>query len=233
MISVILPTYNERDSIVDLIKEIEDVFSAQAIDYEVIVVDDNSPDGTSLIVKENFSENNRIKLIVRKQERGLASAIKTGLLKAVGEVIVFMDTDFNHDPEDIPRLLKYSKDFDFIVGSRYVSGGGMMTSRFRYFGSYLFNLMVRIILFMPVRDNLSGFLAFKRGVIKGFDLERIFYGYGDYCIRLLYLARNKGLKIKEVPVVYKLRKGGESKTRLLQHLFDYLLTVLKLRLMKI
>lgn len=233
MISVILPTYNEKDSIIDLIEKIKRISSANEIDCEIIVVDDDSPDGTSQLVRKNFTGNNKVKLIVREKERGLATAIKTGLLKACGEIVVLMDTDFNHDPHDIPRLLVHCKDFDFVVGSRYVPGGGMLTSKFRFIASYLFNLFIRVILLVPIKDNLSGFLVFRKEIIKEFDLDKIFYGYGDYCIRLLYLARKKGFKIKEVPVIYKFRHGGESKTRFTKHFAEYILTVLRLRVLKI
>ena len=139
-VSVILPSYNEKENIVELVEQILEIFRRERIEPEIIVVDDNSPDATADIVTERFGNQNRIKVIIRKQERGKSSAILTGLLNSSFPVAVIMDANLNHDPRDLPRLLKAIDDFDpalsasqenfsvgkggvdLIAGSRYISG---------------------------------------------------------------------------------------------------------------
>lgn len=228
-VSVILPTYNERESLPALLREIVRILTVENLNYQLVVVDDNSPDGTAAVIKEMVSEIPEIKLIVRKNERGLASAIRTGFEQSDGDVLVVMDTDFNHNPAIIPLLVYVTRYFDIAIGSRYVAGGGMDTSKLRYLFSLIFNLFIRVSLNMGTKDNLSGFLGVRRSVLDGIDYDHIFYGYGDYCIRFLYRAKLLGLKILEVPVVYNVRRGGESKTNFIKHLLQYTQSVLKLR----
>lgn len=231
-LSIVLPTYNEKESIGELIRSLLTVITPRIPEVEVIVVDDYSPDGTAEVVRREFSDRPEVRLQVRKTEKGLATAIAHGLALARGRHIVVMDTDFNHHPQDLPRLLALLPEADIVVGSRYVPGGGMKTSRFRYFGSWLFNLFIRLTLWTPIKDNLSGFLAFKREILDRLPGRDIFYGYGDYCIRLLHHARRAGLVIKEVPVVYEFRLGGESKTDFRRQLINYSKATLALRLRK-
>ena len=134
-VSVILPTYNEKESINLLIREISTILEKEALDYEVLIVDDMSPDGTYDAVKTVFADDSRVVPLLRKNERGLATAVLYGIRKARGEKIVVMDTDFNHHSDLIPLLVKIVDHFDIATGSRYVIGGGMETSRFRYLGS--------------------------------------------------------------------------------------------------
>lgn len=192
-------------------------------------MDDNSPDGTADLVRKSFSSQPEVLLILRKTERGLATAIATGIEQSQAEVIVIMDTDFNHHPKDLPKLLKQFSEADMVIGSRYISGGGMKTSRLRYWGSWVFNIFIRGVLGSPIKDNLSGFLVIKKAVISRLKTYRIFYGYGDYCIRLIHYARKAGFVIREVPVVYEFRLGGESKTHFVKYLKDYIKATLALR----
>lgn len=228
-VSVILPTYNERDSIVLLVREISDILSREMLDFEVIVVDDNSPDGTHQLLCEVFPENPGVKALLRVNEKGLASAIMHGIRNATGDTVVVMDTDFNHPPNLIPLLIKITEYFDIAVGSRYVIGGGMETSRARYLGSKLFNKFIHYTLGVKTTDNLSGFFAFKSHILNGINLEAIFYGYGDYFIRFLYIMQRNKRFILEIPVVYKDRKGGLSKTNIRKELLRYTTTVIKIR----
>jgi len=228
-VSVILPTYNEAGHIAELIGEIFRVAEGAGFDTEIILVDDNSPDGTAGIVQQAFKENPRVKTYIRKNERGLASAIRFGADKATKDNLVFMDTDFNHEPRIIPILVKQLEDFDIAVGSRFVTGGGMKGNQFRYWGSYLFNAFVKLILQIKTNDNLSGFFAVSKGIISGLNLKKIFRGYGDYFIRFLYEAGKKGFSIMEIPVVYQKRPSGKSKTNFFWHLLRYVFTVFKVR----
>ncbi len=229
-LSVVLPTYNERESICPLIEALLEQFRGAAMTKEVIVVDDDSTDGTAELVCQRFGSSGVVRVLVRKKERGLATAIRTGIEDAAGKIVIIMDSDFNHDPRGLPLMVELCRYFDIVVGSRYISGGGMLTSRFRYWGSYAFNLLIRLVLCTPVHDHLSGFLAVRREVLERLQGEKIFYGYGDYCIRLLYHALHNGFRLIEIPVVYQPRQGGESKTDLWRLLVQYALSTLRLRL---
>ena len=230
LVSIILPTYNERDNVVELIQAIHRAMRGAELATEVIVVDDDSPDGTAEAVQQRFRGQEPVRVIRRVGERGLATAILRGLREAHGDVVVIMDTDFNHDPRRIPMLVRYLEDFDIVVGSRFVAGGGMEGPAFRYWGSYLFNAFIKLVLGVRTNDNLSGFFATRRRFLEDFPLESIFRGYGDYFIRLLYAAKDRGCSILEIPVVYAERPSGQSKTRFLRHTLQYTWTVLAIRL---
>ncbi len=232
-ISVILPTYNERESITLLIREISEILSGAGLEYEIVVVDDNSPDGTYRQIMETFGTNPHVAALLREHEKGLASAILHGIRNSTGDTLVVMDTDFNHPPGLIPLLVKITEFFDIAVGSRYVFGGGMETSRLRYLGSKFFNKFIHYSLGVKTTDNLSGFFAFNKSILDGVRLESIFYGYGDYFIRFLYIMQKRKKFILEIPVVYKDRKGGLSKTNLKKELIRYTATVLKIRFGKL
>ncbi|MDD4603834.1 MAG: glycosyltransferase [Bacteroidales bacterium] len=228
-VSIILPTYNEKESIGLLIREIHHILSSESYESEIIIVDDNSPDGTYQEILNYFPDNPSIVPLLRLHEKGLASAILHGIQHSSGDVIVVMDTDFNHPPNLIPLLVKITEYFDIASGSRYVIGGGMETSYGRYLGSKLFNKFIHYTLGVKTTDNLSGYFAFNKNILDGIDLQSIFYGYGDYFIRFLYVMQKHHKFILEVPVVYKDRKGGLSKTNLKGELCRYTFSVLKIR----
>jgi dolichol-phosphate mannosyltransferase len=229
VISVVLPTYNERDGIAELVGEILAVLRRARLDGEVLVVDDDSPDGTAAHLAETFGQEPAVRVIVRRGERGLASAIQRGLHEARGEMLVVMDSDGNHDPVLVPLMARCAEEFDVVVGSRYVLGGGMLTSAFRYWASYAFNVFIRVVLAQNIHDNLSGYLAFRRTLLDRLDEPAVFYGYGDYAIRLLWQVLRGGGRVLEVPTVYRFRRGGESKTRFLAYFGTYTLSVFRLR----
>jgi dolichol-phosphate mannosyltransferase len=229
-VSVVLPTYNERDGIAELVAEIVAIARAARLDFEVLVVDDASPDGTAVHVEEVFRAEPAVRVHVRRGERGLASAVRRGIVEARGEFVVVMDSDGNHDPALIPLMLRCAEDFEVVVGSRYVLGGGMLTSAFRYWASYAFNILIRVVVGLRIHDNLSGYLAFRRDLLDRLDPDIIFYGYGDYAVRLLYQVVQRGGRVLEIPTVYRFRKGGESKTRFFAYFWTYLGSVFRLRL---
>lgn len=238
-ISIILPTYNEAGNIGNLIEAINLQEELKKFKLEFIVIDDNSEDDTQNVVAKLINKRWPIKLIVRRQERGLATAILTGIKQAVGDYLVIMDTDLTHRPEDIYRLLKPAQKqaADLVVGSRYIPGGGMHVSEANYlqywlskWGNFVVN---RIIFNFPVHESLSGFIVIKRDIIKTLNLDRIFYGYGEFCIRLIYYCHKKGYKIKEVPVMYGFRQYGVSKSSLKRMTYYYLKTVLELLFAKL
>jgi dolichol-phosphate mannosyltransferase len=231
VVSVVLPTYNEREGIGDLVAEIVAIGRAARLDFEVLVVDDDSPDGTAAHVREAFAAEPAVRVHVRRGERGLATAIWRGLREARGDVVVVMDSDGNHDPALVPLMVRCAEEFDVVVGSRYVLGGGMLTSAFRYWASYAFNILIRVVLGLRIHDNLSGYLACRRAVLDRLDPGRVFYGYGDYAVRLLYQVVRHGGRVLEIPTVYRFRKGGESKTRFFAYFWTYLASVFRLRLL--
>jgi dolichol-phosphate mannosyltransferase len=230
VISVILPTYDEREGIVEVVSEVLTVTRRAGLDVEVVVVDDNSPDGTAEHLTTTFASDPGVRVILRRDERGLASAIYRGFREARGSTLVVMDSDSNHDPALIPLMVRCAEDFDVVVGSRYVMGGGMLTSKFRYWSSYAFNILIRVVLGQRIHDNLSGYLAFRRELLEKLDAPAVFYGYGDYAIRLLWSVVRQGGRVLEIPTVYRFRKGGESKTRFFAYFWTYLASVFRLRL---
>lgn len=226
--SIILPTYNEKDNIVELINAIFATLASDSLDFEIVLVDDNSPDGTAEAVRQNFDGNGRVKLFVRTQERGLATAIRYGLEHSDGDILVFMDTDFNHDPAIIPQMIKFLEYYDIIIGSRFVMAGGM-EDRFRQYSSLIYNYAIRLLFGTPVHDNLSGFFSIYRDKLESMDLDQIYYGYGDYFIRLLMVAHKRGYNMLEIPVFYRLRVHGHSKTQFLSIFSQYTRALLALR----
>lgn len=227
-VSVILPTYNERKNIVVLCEAIEEKLGAAGISYELIVVDDNSPDGTANAVRERFMDDARVQVVVRTTGRGLASAILHGIRMAQGDRVAVMDTDFNHDPALLPQMVKFLEYYDIIIGSRFTMGGGM-EAHWRYIGSFWFNFIARMLLRTQIQDNLSGFFTMRREKLLAMDLERIFRGYGEYFMHLLFLAWKQKYSMLEVPAFYILRRHGQSKSRLVKMFFDYFLAVVRVR----
>ena len=242
-VSVILPTFNERDNICDLVDAIHRELEPAGYAYEVLVVDDNSPDGTAEVVRLRYrlegaatallpgSERGRLRLFVRTQNRGLANSIRDGLLAAQGRTLVVMDTDFNHDPAMIPQMVDLLRYYDLVIGSRFVMRGGM-EDRLRYHFSQLYNVFIRALFQTQIQDNLSGYFAIRRERLYSLAplFPAIFHGYGDYFIRLLLAAWRQGWKILEVPVFYILRRHGDSKTGFWSVFKKYTAAVLRLRL---
>ena len=226
--SIILPTYKERDNIVELVQAIHHHLERGGFHYEVVIVDDNSPDGTAELVRTAFGGDERVKLHIRTREHGLASALRYGAEHSDGDVLVFMDTDFNHDPAMIPQLIKFLEYYDVVIGSRFVMRGGM-EDRVRYIFSFVYNLGLRFLFGTRVWDNLSGFFAVYRDKLFELNLDQVFYGYGDYFIRLLMVGWRRGWRMLEIPVFYRLRTRGHSKTQFLNIFTQYTTAILKLR----
>lgn len=229
MVSVILPTYNEKENIKELIDSILDILK---VTTEIIVVDDDSPDKTWEIVEGMSKVNKDIKLLRRLKEKGLASAVKEGISFAKGDKIVLMDADFSMPPDILMHTIGYLDNFDIVVGSRYIEGGNdLRDSDFRIFFSRIFNMFASYLLNSKIRDLTSGFLVFKKAAI---DPALIKGQYGEYCIDLLYRAQKDGLNIMEFPYNCTSRKKGQTKSnpnifRFIQYGILYILHVLKLK----
>lgn len=227
-VSVILPTYNEVENIIHLVKAVESCISDQ-YDYEIIVIDDDSPDGTYRVASNVFKDNPNVQIVLRTQDKGFAKSIRHGLEVAKGDTVVVMDSDFTHDPREIPKLLHVGLVYDVVSGSRFCSGGQMVDLK-HYLCSMAYNWLLRLLLHTQIQDNLGGFWTAKRTVILELPLNRIFYGYGDYFYRLLYYGSRKNLSIVELPSKYLSRNAGNSKSSWVKMIYRYSLGAAALRL---
>lgn len=226
-VSVILPTYNEAGNIVELVHSIIENIPT-GWDYEIIVVDDNSPDQTYPIVQSAFKDNPAVVPVLRTTDRGLAKSIRTGIEKARGDQILVMDTDFTHDPAEIPKMLHVSRVYDIASGSRFCPGGSMQDTK-HYTASLMYNWFMRLVLRTQVQDNLGGFFTISKEKLELLPFDRIFFGYGDYYFRLLHYAQKRGLTVVEVPAQYRVRDKGESKSNFAKLLFSYTRAMLALK----
>lgn len=206
---IILPTYNEKSSIAKLINAL---FLQNITGLELVVVDDNSPDGTGDIVRE-LAKHFPIHLISRPQKLGLGSAYLAGFRKALelgADRIFEMDADFSHDPEDVPRLL--AADADLVIGSRKIAGGKIIGwGIVRKFMSAGAMWSARLCLGLAVKDVTAGFRCFKRTVLESIDLERITSNGYAFQEELLFRTQQLGFDMVEIPVTFIDRQEGKSK----------------------
>jgi len=205
-----IPTYNEALNIEPLIREI----LAQGKDIGAVVVDDNSPDGTSAIVERLRREDSRVHLLLRQKERGRGTAGIAGFQYAVRQgvdYVIEMDADFSHTPSYIPHFLREMGDCDLLLGSRLVPGGGERGRHFlRKWITRAANTYIRLILSLPIRDCTSGYRIFRREVLEAIGLDKIMSQGPSVVEEVLYKAYKRGFRIKEVPYILEERKGGQS-----------------------
>lgn len=225
MISIIVPTYNEKDNLDTLFEKIKDSMTQ---DYEIILVDDNSPDGTAKEA-ERLSNAHPIKLIVRKENPGLSQSVIRGINESEGEKVVVMDGDLQHPPEKIPNLVAHLDNNDITIGSRYVNGDSVdHWSIKRKATSFTASIMAKIALReYDLSDPMSGFFAFSKN-----DLDTDNLDAEGFKILLEILSRNNGLKVKEVSYRFQPRKNGESSLGL-DVVVDYTEQIAKITLEKI
>ena len=209
---VIIPTYNEIENIHSVI----DAVLAQGPQFSVLIVDDNSPDGTGEVVNILKQKESRIHLLQRAGKLGLGTAYIAGFRYGLSQgfdYIFEMDADFSHNPKDLPRLLEACvQGADMSIGSRYVKGGNIKNwSKDRLFLSYGASLYVKTITSLPVQDPTAGFICYHRRVLEALDLDMIkFVGY-TFQIEMKYYAFIKGFKLAEVPITFVDREKGNSK----------------------
>lgn len=231
-ISIILPTYNEKDNIVVLIEEIAKELGDR--DYEIIVVDDNSPDGTSLKVEEVMNRFSKLRLLTRISDRGLVPSIKDGIKVSRGNICIWMDADLSMSPTLIKQIeQKIDLGADLVLGSRYIEGGAikgaeingekasffllwkkLYDSEDSYISAMLSkygNKLLRLILYDSIHDYSSGYFGAKKEVLETIGING---GMVDYCITLVSKAKNIGLNVVEIPMKLIPRKSGVSKTSL-------------------
>ena len=209
---VIIPTYNERENIREIILAVQDLHE----NIDILVVDDSSPDGTADIVRlmqNDFPES--VHLTVRKKKEGLGKAYLHGFHWALShdyDLICEMDADFSHNPKDLPRLFAAMQQADVAVGSRYVTGVIVVNCPMcRVLLSYFASKYVKFILGLPVNDTTAGFVCFTRRALQDIGLDKVrLKGYG-FQVEMKYRAYVKGLNIVEVPIIFTNREHGESK----------------------
>ena len=229
---IIIPTYNEADNIRKIINEIFNL----NLSLDILVVDDNSPDGTSNIIEEISKNFNNIKLIKREGKLGLGTAYVAGFkyaLKNGYDYIFEMDADFSHDPKEIPKFLEKIKECDLVLGSRYIKGVNVINWPLsRLLLSYGANIYTRLITGMPIKDSTGGYKCFKRKVLERIDLEKIHSGGYAFQIEMNYRAWSKGFSIAEIPIIFVDRLEGKSKmSKLIVR--EAIWMVWKLRILKI
>jgi len=211
---VIIPTYNEKENIESIIRT---VFSLKTA-FDILVVEDNSPDGTATIVKRLIDEfPNSLYILERQDKKGLGTAYISGFnwaLERDYEYVFEMDADFSHSPFDLELLYKtvQQKGVDVVVGSRYITGVNVVNWPMgRVLMSYYASAYVRMITGLSIRDTTAGFICWKRNVLESIDLDRIkFVGYA-FQIEMKYTAVKLGFNVVEVPIIFTDRTRGESK----------------------
>lgn len=205
MISIVIPTYNERDTIKELTQRLTN--ACKDYEIEIIIVDDNSPDGTGKIA-DNLAKKYPIKVIHRDEKLGLSSAVINGISKSSGDIICVMDADLSHPPEIVPELIEEGKNSDIVIASRYVEGGSIKDWSFtRRIISYCATMLARPL--VRVKDPISGFFLFRRTVINGAKLDPI-----GFKICLEILAKGDYKTVKEIPFIFSNRSKGSSKLNL-------------------
>tara|TARA_B110000263_G_scaffold34583_1_gene26318 strand:+ start:544 stop:1257 length:714 start_codon:yes stop_codon:yes gene_type:complete len=207
----ISPTYNEKKNISELINRI----SKLPLDIDLLIIDDNSPDGTADIIKTIMSENKSIHLLEREKKLGLGTAYCEGFQWALErgyDLIVQIDADLSHNPDDILRMVEMSNSSDLVIGSRYIGGVNVINWPMRrLLLSYFANLYAKLLIQFPIKDSTGGFKCFQRKVLESIDLKRINSQGYSFQIEINFLAWIKGFKIKEIPIVFTDRTVGESK----------------------
>ena len=209
---VIIPTYNEAENVIDIINKVLSL----PVSFDILIVDDNSPDGTASLVNELIRKiDNKVYIINRPTKAGLGKAYKEGFLWALEKqykYIFEMDADFSHDPNDLIRIFNNLTDYDVVIGSRYIDGINVVNWPLsRIILSYFASIYSRIITGMPVKDATSGFVGYKSKVLKSIDLKSLVFNGYAFQIELKFKSYLNKFKILEIPIIFKDRVYGDSK----------------------
>ncbi|MFH1208334.1 MAG: polyprenol monophosphomannose synthase [Candidatus Omnitrophota bacterium] len=208
---IVIPTYNEAVNIENLIGKIYSL----PIDPSVLILDDNSLDGTSGVIKKLQAHYPKLYLIDRERKSGLASALKNGFQFALEkgyDVIIQMDGDLSHSPDSISEMIDLLSQYDLVIGSRYVENGGALSWRLgRFLMSRLGNIYAKTLLQIPINDLTSGFKCIRRDVLESFNFDSLSSKGYSFQIEVTFFSFLKGFKIKEHPIIFKGRMDGKSK----------------------
>lgn len=210
--TVIIPTYNEKENVVALIPQIFSIIP----DISIAVVDDNSPDGTAEAVISLMEKYPKLSIIKRPSKDGLGKAYRFAFKKILEDAstrsVIIMDADLSHNPRIIPEMILQSHDFDVIIGSRYIEGGGTVGwEAWRKGLSFFANIYCRLVTGLPIRDCTSGFILIKVDLLRKIDLNAMDASGYAFLIELKFMLWKAGATLKEIPIVFKNRIGGESK----------------------
>jgi len=212
-IIVILPTYNEKNNISPIIREITSVLP----EANILVVDDNSPDGTSEVVKKLIPQYFNLSLLERPLKTGLGDAYKDAIRRIIAdkevEIIITMDADGSHQPKYLKDFMKHIKDYDLVIGSRYIKEGGVENWEFlRKMLSKFGNLYAKILTGLKINDLTAGFMCIRRDLLEKINFNEISSNGYAYLMELKFYCIHKlGARVKETPIIFKERMGGESK----------------------
>lgn len=208
---VVIPTYNEKDNLPRIVPEV----LAQDERISILIVDDNSPDGTGQLADGMAAENSRIHVLHRPGKQGLGKAYLAGFEWALSrdfDRIIEMDADFSHNPKYLGPMLKSSEEADLVLGSRYISGVNVINwPMSRLLLSYFANVYARVITGMSVRDLTGGFKCFRRQVLETLNLQAVHSNGYAFQIEMSFRAHRKGFRITEIPIVFVDREHGQSK----------------------
>jgi dolichol-phosphate mannosyltransferase len=208
---IIIPTYNELENLPKLLPAV----LSKDISVNVLIVDDNSPDGTAAFVENEMKSNDRIHLLKRSSKQGLGTAYIAGFkyaLKNGFDLIFEMDADFSHDPNEIPKFLEEIKNSDLVLGSRYITGVNVINWPMRrLLLSWFANLYTRAITGMSVHDATGGYKCFRKEVLQAIDLNKVTSNGYAFQIEMTFKAWKKGFRIKEIPIIFVDRVKGNSK----------------------
>jgi dolichol-phosphate mannosyltransferase len=211
---VVMPTYNEADNLVQMVAEL---MTLELDSLEILIIDDNSPDGTGQIAEELTAQyTNKLHVIHRQGKMGLGTAYITGFRHALedgADYIIQMDADFSHSPSYLPLFLDKIGECDMVIGSRYIPGGGVdkRWSPWRRFLSWGGNVYARLITGLRVHDTTGGFRCFRRQALLDLDLARIRSEGYAFQIEMAYACQKKGLRLCEMPIYFEDRSMGQSK----------------------
>ncbi len=208
---IIIPTYNELENLPRLLP----VVLSKDSTINILIVDDNSPDGTASFVEGEMKKDNRIHIIKRPSKQGLGTAYIAGFKFALQnqfDLIFEMDADFSHDPNEIPKFLEEIKKSDVVLGSRYITGVNVINWPMRrLLLSWFANFYTRVITGMSVHDATGGFKCFRKEVLQAIDLDKVTSNGYAFQIEMTFKAWKKGFRIKEIPIIFMDRVKGKSK----------------------
>ena len=212
---LVLPTYNEVENLEPFVSAVLPRLAEAAPDHRLLVVDDNSPDGTGAVADRLAAEHDAVEVLHRPAKAGLAAAYLDGFRRALdggAGYVLEMDADFSHDPQDVGRLLAAAGEADLALGSRYVAGGGVADwGPARRVISRAGCWYARRVLGVGIRDLTGGFKCFRREVLEAIDLPTVRSNGYAFQVELTYRASRAGFRVAEVPIVFRERRAGESK----------------------
>lgn len=229
-ISLVLPTYNEAENLEKLVMAVDGIFKKNSWAGEILIVDDNSPDGTGKIA-DRLQKGYPVVPVHREKKEGLGKAYAEGISRAKGGLILMMDADFSHDPEDIPRIVKMIEEgHDMAIGSRYCSGGTVVGKPFyKIVISKVANRLSNLLLGLPFYDTTDSFRVCRKEIFEDMTFES---GGNAFLTEITIKAYRKGYKICECPIRFVERRSGRSKLSLHREIIRYLAMIKRTRRIK-